>query len=458
MKPIRSDLIATRESLVSRQSGAQDEMEISVAIAQSPACERAFLKTSFDEARAAASNPATTAQPLAGLAVSLKDLFDVAGQVTAAGSLVLADAPPATHDSPAVARLKAAGAAIIGRTNMTEFAFSGVGTNPHFGTPANPADPAVPRIPGGSSSGAAVSVATGAAFIGLGSDTGGSIRIPAALCGIVGFKNTARLTPRDGALPLSTTLDTVCAMTRSVRDAVLAHEILAGRTVGRSEMPLAGYRLAVARTSMLDALDATVVRAFDRALASLRTAGARVEEIALTQIRDLASIQATGGFSAAESYAWHRALLERRARGYDPRVRTRIERGAAMKAHEYIELIHARGEWIVDIEAALRGFDAVLSPTLPIVAPPIAQVAPGGGLDAAQDAARDEEFFRVNALLLRNPSVVNMLDGCAISIPCHVPGELPAGLMIWHAAMHDDTVLNIALQAEAALAGTPGNS
>jgi aspartyl-tRNA(Asn)/glutamyl-tRNA(Gln) amidotransferase subunit A len=455
---MRSDLIATRESLVSRQSGAQDEMEISIAIAQSAACERAFLKTSFDAARAAASNPASAAQPLAGLAVSLKDLFDVAGQVTAAGSLVLADALPASHDSPAVARLKGAGAAIIGRTNMTEFAFSGVGTNPHFGTPANPADPAVPRIPGGSSSGAAVSVATGAAFIGLGSDTGGSIRIPAALCGIVGFKNTARLTPRDGALPLSTTLDTVCAMTRSVRDAVLAHEILAGRTVARSEMPLAGYRLAVARSSMLDALDATVARAFDRALASLRAAGARVEEIALTQIRDLASIQATGGFSAAESYAWHRALLERRADGYDPRVRTRIERGAGMKAYEYIELIRARDEWIVDIEAALQGFDAVLSPTLPIVAPPIAQVAPAGGLDAAQDAARDKEFFRVNALLLRNPSVVNMLDGCAISIPCHVPGELPAGLMIWHAAMHDDTVLNIALQAEAALAATSGNS
>ena len=187
-------------------------------------------------------------------------------------------------------------------------------------------------------------------------------------------------------------------------------------------------------------------------------AGAQVEDIALAEIRELGGIQASGGFSAAESYAWHRGLLERRAGGYDPRVRARIERGAAMKAHEYIELIRARNDWIVRIEAALRGFDAVLSPTVPLVAPPIAQVAPATGTDGGQDAARDEEFFRINALLLRNPSVVNMLDGCAISIPCHVPGELPAGLMVWQSAMRDDTVLNIALQAQAALAGTSGTS
>ena len=455
---MRSDLIATRESLLSRPAGGREEMEISVAIAQSAACDKAFLKTSLDEARAAASRPSNATRALAGLAVSVKDLFDIAGQATPAGSVVLADAPPAMQDSPAVARLKAAGAAILGRTNMTEFAFSGVGTNPHFGTPANPADTSVPRIPGGSSSGAAVSVATGAAFVGLGSDTGGSIRIPAALCGIVGFKNTARLTPREGALPLSTTLDTICAMTRSVRDAILAHEILAARTVTRSHMPLAGYRLAVPQTTLMDGLDATVARAFDRAVAALRAAGARVEDIPLAEIGDLGAIQASGGFSAAESYAWHKPLLQRHASGYDPRVRTRIERGAAMAAHEYIELIRARGDWIARVQAALRGFDAVLSPTVPIVAPPIAQLAPAGHADAAQDAARDEEFFRVNALLLRNPSVVNMLDGCAITIPCHVPGELPAGLMIWQSAMRDDTVLNIALQAQAALAATPGNS
>jgi len=446
---MRPDLIATRDRLRCGEGRATDEMEASIAIARSAACDKVFLKPHFNEARAVAADPANAARPMAGLAVSVKDLFDIAGDTTAAGSLVLADAQPAAQDCPAVARLKAAGAAILARTNMTEFAFSGVGINPHFGTPANPADPVTPRIPGGSSSGAAVSVATGAAFAGLGSDTGGSIRIPAALCGIVGFKNTAVLTPAEGALPLSSTLDTVCAMTRSVRDAVLVHEILSGCIVTLSNVPLAGYRLAVARTSMLDGLDATVALAFERSIKALRDAGADVQEITLSEIRDLGAIQATGGFSAAESYAWHRRLIERKGQAYDPRVRTRIERGAAMKAHEYIELVNHRGDWIARVQAALRGFDAVLSPTVPIVAPPIAEVAPG--------AERDEAFFRVNAQLLRNTSVVNMLDGCAISIPCHAPGELPSGLMIWQSAMHDDTVLNIALQAQSVLATTTGN-
>jgi aspartyl-tRNA(Asn)/glutamyl-tRNA(Gln) amidotransferase subunit A len=450
---MRPDLIATREQLLLGALAAE-EMEASISIAQAAGCRHAFLKTDFEGARRTAAASAAAGLPLAGLAVSVKDLFDVAGQTTSAGSAVLADAPPALLDCPAVARLKAAGGAVIGRTNMSEFAFSGVGINPHYGTPANPADPATARVPGGSTSGGAVSVAAGAAFIGLGSDTGGSIRIPAALCGIVGFKNTARLTPTVGALPLSTTLDTVCAMTRSVRDAILAHEILAQRTVTRSHVPLAGYRLAVATSAMLDNMDATVARAFERAVKTLRDAGAQVEEIPLAEIRELGSIQPLGGFAAAESYAWHRRLLERKGAGYDPRVRFRIERGAAIKAWEYIDLIRARAAWTSRVESALLGFDAVLSPTVPIVAPPIEQLAPADGIDPQQDASRDESFFRVNALLLRNPSAINMLDGCAISIPCHAQDELPAGLMIWQSAMRDDTVLNIALRAEAALEKT----
>ncbi|HVZ43063.1 MAG TPA: amidase [Ramlibacter sp.] len=434
------DLHDTRQRIREGATRATDELERAQAAAQSPACRHAFLKTSFDSAREVASNAALAARPLAGLAVSVKDLFDVEGEVTAAGSRALADRPAAERDCPAVARLKAAGAAIVGRTNMTEFAFSGVGVNPHFGTPVNPCDPAVERIPGGSSSGAAVSVATGAAFIGLGSDTGGSIRIPAALTGLVGFKNTARLVPADGAIPLSTTLDTVCAMTRSVRDAILAHEVLAGRVVTRAVVPMSAYRLAIAKTQMQDGLDATVARAFERAVKRLAEAGARIEEIALDEIRDLGTLQATGGFSAAESFAWHRQLLADRGDSYDPRVRHRIERGADMLAHEYIELVHARASWIARVAQALRGFDAVLSPTLPIVAAPIAQVAPG--------AERDEAFFRINAQLLRNTSVVNMLDGCAISLPCHAAGELPVGMMLWHGPLHDDTILNIALRAE----------
>lgn len=436
------DLYATRGRILQGEATAADVLAMAEQAASSPGCSNAFLSTSFERARR--QSVAGAGKPLAGLPVSVKDLFDVAGETTTAGSIALAGSAAARSDAVAVARLKAAGGAIMGRTNMTEFAFSGVGTNPHYGTPANPADPRTPRIPGGSSSGAAVSVATGAAFIGLGSDTGGSIRIPAALCGLVGFKNTARLVPTEGAVPLSPTLDTVCAMTRSVRDAILAHEVLAQRTVIRSGAPLAGYKLAVATTQMLDDADATVSAAFQRSVGALRKAGAHVEEIALPQIRDLGSIQATGGFAAAESYAWHRQLLAAQSERYDPRVRARIERAAGMKAFEYLELVRARGEWIRHVEQALDGFDAVLSPTVPIVAPPVAQVAPGG--------ERDAEFFRINALLLRNTSVVNMLDGCAISLPCQAPGELPVGLMLWHGALRDDTILNIALLAEALLA------
>lgn len=439
-----TDLLGSRGALRAGLASLADLHAAAGAAAASAAGRHVFLgRPDPGLARAMAEAVAADA-PLAGLPVSVKDLFDQAGEVTTAGSVALEGAAPAAADAAAVARLKRAGGVVVGRTNMTEFAFSGVGINPHHGTPANPADPAVARIPGGSSSGAAVSVAIGAAYIGLGSDTGGSIRIPAALCGIVGFKNTARLVPTEGAFPLSTTLDTVCAMTRSVRDAVLAHEILADRVVTRATVPLAGYRLAVATTQMLDGLDATVAAAFGRTLDALRAAGAQVVELPLPQIQDLGALQSTGGFAAAESYALHRRLIEREGARYDPRVRARIERGAAMKAHEYIELRHARAAWIAEVEAALRGFDAVLSPTVPMVAPPIAALAPG--------AERDDAFFRANALLLRNTSVVNMLDGCALSLPCHAPGELPVGLMAWHGALRDDTVLNLGLQIERVLA------
>ena len=420
-------------------------LEACIAAARSDANRHTFIATSFDAARQAASAVDTLRRaggptpPLGGLAISVKDLFDVQGEVTAAGSTVLAHEPPAAADCPAVARLRRAGAAFVGRTNMSEFAFSGVGINPHFGTPPNPAtgklDPE-PRLPGGSTSGGAVSVATGAAWAALGSDTGGSIRIPAALQGLVGFKNTARLTPTDGAIPLSTTLDTACAITRSVRDAVLLHEVLANRRVALPGRPIASLRFALPTTLMLDALDATVRRAFDRAVAALRGAGARIEEIALPA---LASVPAS--FSPPEAWAWHRHLLATRQAEYDPRVAQRIRRGEAMSAADYIDLLHARRAWIATMDAATRGFDALLSPTVPMVAPAIAPLL-----------ASDDAFFATNALLLRNPAVVNMLDGCALSLPCHGHGEMPVGLMVWAGALRDDAVLDASLAIEAALA------
>ena len=415
-----------------------------------PVTAHSCVQTHFDEAAAeAAAVDAVVATgaplpPLAGLCVSVKDLFDVQGQVTAAGSTVLAGRPAATADCPAVERLRRAGAALIGRTNMSEFAFSGVGINPHHGTPANAATlqiDAVPRIPGGSTSGGGVSVASGAAWAALGSDTGGSIRIPAALQGLVGFKNTARLTPTEGAIPLSTTLDTVCAITLSVRDAVLLHEILANRRVALAGRSVQSLRLAVPTTMMLDGMDAMVASAFQQAIASLRAAGAHIEGVALPALNEIGTMMASGGFSAAESWAWHRHLLAAHEAQYDPRVALRIKRGERMSAADYIELHQARRDWISRMEHSLSAFDAMLSPTVPIVALPIAALV-----------ADDSAFFTTNGLLLRNPSAVNMLDGCALSLPCHQPGQMPVGLMVWSSALRDDTVLDAALAIEAALA------
>ena len=443
-----TDLHAARQSVQDGQASSEDLLAQAAAIALGDACRHVFMPGQASSASGASALDASDdpLPALAGIPVSVKDLFDVMGQVTMAGSTVLAATPPAQVDAVAVARLRAAGAVLVGRTNMVEFAFSGVGINPHYGTPVNPADTTTERIPGGSSSGAAVSVATGAALVGLGSDTGGSLRIPAALCGIVGFKSTARLVPVSGAVPLSTSLDTVGALTRSVRDAVTVHEILSARTVQLSGKPLSACRLAVARTLMQDGLSSAVATAFEKSLNILRQAGARIEEIGLEELHELASINATGGLSAAQSHAWHRKLLAEHEAQYDPRVALRILRGAHMSAADYIDLLAAREAWIARMEAHLDCFDAVLSPTVPIVAPSIASVLHD-----------DDEFFRINSLLLRNTSVVNMLDGCAISIPCHTPGQLPVGLMLWHAALHDDSLLDLALQVEAALASSLHN-
>jgi amidase/aspartyl-tRNA(Asn)/glutamyl-tRNA(Gln) amidotransferase subunit A len=444
------DLIGTRARILARLLRADDAIDASIEFARGVANSHTYVALDASVARATARQTDALHEAgaplasLAGLAVSVKDLFDVQGEVSAAGSTVLAGRAAATSDSPAVARMRHAGAALLGRTNMSEFAFSGVGINPHHGTPANAATASIdstPRIPGGSTSGGAVSVATGAAWAALGSDTGGSIRIPAALQGLVGFKNTARLTPTEGTVPLSTTLDTVCAITRTVRDAVLIHEVLADRVVAASDRRLPSFRFAVPTTLMLDGLEPLVSTAFERALDGLRRAGAQVDEIALSPLDDVARINATGGFSPAEAWAWHRALLAEREAGYDPRVALRIRRGEGMSAADYIDLLQARRAWILRMQAAMSGFDAMLSPTVPCIAPPIAPLV-----------ASDEAFFAANGLLLRNPSVVNLLDGCALSLPCQAAGEMPVGLMVWSHAMQDDKVLQASLLIEAALA------
>lgn len=436
------DFCSARDKVQYLGRSACSFLEESAAAAQGTFAAHAFLHLDLATARQAAQQADAAAAAgrdsgaLAGLAVSIKDLFDIQGQVTTAGSKALSGNAPATSDGPAVARLRAAGAALIGRTQMTEFAYSGVGINPHHGTPANVAMArlgAPGRIPGGSSSGAAVSVACGAAFAALGSDTGGSIRIPAALQGLVGFKSTQRLTPTAGSVPLAPSLDTACALTRSVRDAVLLHEVLAARRVRLLQRPLPDWRLAVVTRMLVDDLEPHVAQSFERALHALAKAGASVTEIALPELQDMATLVANGGLPAAESWAWHQPLLARHADAYDPRVLARIRRGAEITPTEYRELLAARSRWIDAMGRALAPFDAMLSPTVPVTAPPIADLA-----------CDDAEFFRVNALLLRNPSVVNLLDGCALSLPCHRPGEAPVGLMLWTLGGRDDALLDLA--------------
>ena len=450
MMPMLPTITELRAALTSPGAHAA-LIERLLAEARGPAAAAVYTAL-LPEAAMAAAKAADAAMaaaqhlgPLAGLPVTVKDLYDMAGRTTMAGSVLRAGQPAASTDAEAVARLKRAGAAITGLTNMTEFAFSGVGLNPHHGTPRNPADAAVARIPGGSSSGAAVSVALGQAVAALGSDTGGSIRVPAALCGLVGFKNTQARTPLAGAFPLSFTLDTVCAMTRCVADCLIVDGVLSGAPLAvahRQGHSLTGMRLALPQTLVLDGLQPAVAAAFERALQRLSQAGAVIVELPLAELAEVAQINAPGGFSAIEAYAVHRDSLATQRERFDPRVAQRIQLGQTVSAADYIRLQQRRREWITRTTQRLAGFDALICPTVPIVAPPISQLV-----------ADDEAFFRANGQLLRNTFLINFLDGCAFTLPCQAPGELPVGLMLAAPAGHDAALAGVALAVEAALAG-----
>ena len=380
--------------------------------------------------------------PIDGLPISVKDLFDVAGSTTRAGSVALRDAAPASVSALAVQRLAAAGAVIIGRTNMTEFAYSGLGINPHYGTPRNPWDRGAGRIPGGSSSGAAVSVSDAMAAAAIGSDTGGSVRIPAALCGLTGFKPTAHRVSLQGVLPLSTQLDSIGPIANSVACCATLDAILAGEPLlPLRPYSLRGLRLALPTTLVLDGMDQQVAAAFADARRRLQAAGALIEEIEIPEFAALGAINAKGGFTGAEAYAWHRALIAERAAAYDPRVISRILRGKEISAADLIDLFAARKQWIAAAESRIAGYDALLLPTVPVVAPLIAELE-----------ASDEAYFAANGLILRNPSVINFLDGCALSLPCHAAGTAPVGLMLAGAGGSDRKILEIGLAVEAALA------
>ncbi len=407
---------------------------------------RVFTRIYHESARvqAAASDQlrgvGIVASPLGGIPISIKDLFDVAGETTTAGSVVLVGRAPATRDAAIVRRLRAAGAVIVGKTNMTEFAYSGVGLNPHYGTPRNCWDRASGRIPGGSSAGAAVSVTDGMAVAAIGTDTGGSVRIPAALNGLVGFKPTQRRVPLDGAFPLSTTLDSIGPLANSLACCAIIDAVIAGEepTVP-APIPLRGLRLAVPEHYVVEGLEPAVARGFESALRRLSGAGAQIVDLPFAELGELPSINAKGGFSAAECYSRLRELIATESERIDPRVRGRIARGAEISGPDYVDLIAARARLIARAATATAPFDAVAMPTVALTAPTIGALA------------ADDEYARTNLAILRNPSVVNFLDRCALTLPCHEPGEAPVGFSLMGEHLGDRRLIAIGLSCEAVL-------
>jgi aspartyl-tRNA(Asn)/glutamyl-tRNA(Gln) amidotransferase subunit A len=406
--------------------------------------QRAFIHVDKEAALAAAdamdrlrkANAAPSR--FAGIPLSIKDLFDIKGQVTRAGSRALEEeATPAEQDAPVVARLRREGFIVIGRTNMTEFAFSGIGINPHYGTPKGAWNRSEGHIPGGSSSGAAVSVVDGMAHGALGTDTGGSCRIPAAYNGIVGYKPTQRRIPLDGGVPLSFSLDSYGPLARSVGccatlDAVLADESM----VPLRPRPIKGMHLAVPTTVVLDDLDDEVARTFERALETLSRQGADIERIEMPEFHDIGVMNTKGGFAAAESYAWHRYLLTSRGDVYDPRVSVRILRGETISAADYIDMLEARRSLISRVNARLEPYHALIMPTTANTPPRIA------------DLADDKAFTLANLRSLRNCSLINMIDGCAISLPAHREGEVPVGVMLASSGGSDRCIFELAAAME----------
>ncbi|MDL0432266.1 amidase [Marinobacter sp. TBZ242] len=373
---------------------------------------------------------------LAGLPIALKALFDVAGEVTHSGSQGWQ--APAKSDAVIVSRLRREGAVITGHTNMTEFAYSGVGLNPHYGTPDNPLAPG--RIPGGSSSGAAVAVARGMARGAIGTDTGGSVRIPAAFCGLVGFKPSQSRVPREGTYPLSDSLDSIGPIAPTVDCCARLDAVLSGRRYQPLRpFPLKGLRFVVPTDYMLDGLDETIAQAFTRSLTILRNAGASIIEAPAPVLAAIPELMEGGGFTAAESYFVHRQSLADHGDQYDPRVRSRIERGAAITAADYLELCRRRQQRKQEADEWLQDYDGLLAPTVPVVPPRF------------EELAADEDYARLNLLVLRNPTVANMLDLCAITLPNHKPGDLPCGLMLIGRNGADDTLLRLAQGIEQVL-------
>ncbi|MEE2996380.1 MAG: amidase [Pseudomonadota bacterium] len=381
--------------------------------------------------------------PLAGIPVSLKDLFDEQGQQTKAGSKSLDDVAPAAKDSIVTARLRAAGAIIVGRTNLTEFAYSGLGLNCHYDTPRNPWDRETGRIPGGSSSGAGVSVADGMCAVAIGTDTDGSVRIPSAVNGVTGFKTTTGRIPLNGVYPLSSTLDSVGPLAPTIGCCIIADAILADRPHKiPTALPIDNLRFGIPQHYVLSDLDDHVAATFEETIRRLERAGASVSEVASPMYDEIPDAMPNGGILGAEAFAHHRGRMDEEKHRYDPRVWVRIRRGENLSAADLIDCHKRRGEIQKSAGEMALPFDALLMPTCPIVAPAVAP------LD------NDEELYgTTNIMMLRNTTVGNFLNTCALSLPCQAPGTGPVGLMIMTAPQHDEWLVRIGLAVERALIG-----
>jgi aspartyl-tRNA(Asn)/glutamyl-tRNA(Gln) amidotransferase subunit A len=436
------------EDLALGRVNSRELVEQSLAAITDPGGEgaRTFISVDEEGGRAAADfadgqrKAGRAVSPLAGIPFSSKDIFDLAGEVTKAGSKVLEGAVPASADAVAIGRLKAAGMIVMGRTNMTEFAYSGVGLNPHYGSPRSPFDRATGRIPGGSSSGAGVSVADGMVSLAIGTDTGGSCRIPASYCGVVGYKSSHGRVPLAGCYPLSASFDTIGPLALSVDCCAKADALMAGDWDGIVPERQAGsLRLAVLRDFVLDGLSPGVEQAFGRALAALDASGARLADMAFPELLEIPSINSRGGIVAAEAWHTHRRLIGEKGQAYDPRVLTRMELGGAITAADYLDYVTRRRQMKGLFAGRFAGFDAVILPTTLNSAPAIAELA------------EDKDYLRFNAMSLRNTYVGNFLDGCAISLPMQGQGEAPCGLMALAPHGHDRALFGVAAALEKVL-------
>jgi aspartyl-tRNA(Asn)/glutamyl-tRNA(Gln) amidotransferase subunit A len=376
--------------------------------------------------------------PLAGIPVSIKDLCDVAGVTTLAGSVVRRNSPPATRDATIVARLRASGAVIMGTTNMTEFACGGLGLNPHYGDCRNAYDRETGRVPGGSSAGAAVSVTDGMAAAAVGTDTAGSVRIPAAFCGLAGFKPTASRVPVDGVFPLSTTLDSVGPLAPTIACCGIVDAIFAGEDPVLPEaVPLAGLRFGIPDTLVTDNLDPEVAAAFERAVDKLSKAGVRIEDVALPELGELSTVGQVRFPSMVEGYAIHRDRLENMLDQMDPRISTRLLAGGQMSGPDYYDVLQFKQSLTERAGRITAGYDAIIMPTIPVIAPPISQ------FKGSDEVERDPHI-----IVIRNTSIGNLLDRCSLSIPCHDAGAAPVGFMLTCENMADKRMLGIGLSVD----------